>query len=125
VIFTDLPEACMRLRKLGLGQPVVFYDPEEIKSQLLLRKKTSGYTTVRVSNVLCWAIKETWLDIRRSMPLWALQGRCFQTQHELWNAAPIEAYHTCPKLTQKDSSGKNLSRYTTDIDPVLSRIPYL
>ncbi|RMZ91442.1 hypothetical protein DV736_g1343, partial [Chaetothyriales sp. CBS 134916] len=85
-----LIQACMRMRKLGHGQSVVFCVPEEINRKLLSRRKTSEHTAVGVSDVLSWAITETWADIRRSMPLWALQGRRFEFQRGLWADARID-----------------------------------
>ncbi|EXJ80680.1 hypothetical protein A1O3_06964 [Capronia epimyces CBS 606.96] len=85
-----LIQACMRMRKLGHGQSVVFCVSDEIKTQLLSSKKASGDTGISVSDVLCWAITETWSDIGRSMPLWTVQGRRFEHQQELWAEARIE-----------------------------------
>jgi hypothetical protein len=85
-----MPEACMRMRKLGHGQSVVFCIPEEIRRKILSRKRTPDDVGIGVSDVLCWAITETWIDVRRNMPLWALQGRRFENQHELWTAASAD-----------------------------------
>ncbi|KIW67539.1 hypothetical protein PV04_06783 [Phialophora macrospora] len=85
-----LIQACMRMRKLGHGQSVVFCVPEEINRKLLSRQKTSKSTGVGVPDVLCWAITETWVDIRRSVPLWAAQGRRYEHQHGLWADASID-----------------------------------
>ncbi|KAJ9607822.1 hypothetical protein H2200_007901 [Cladophialophora chaetospira] len=86
-----LIQACMRMRKLGHGQSVVFCVPEEITRQLEARKKISDNTSIGVSDVLCWAMNETWIDIRRSMPLWAAQGRRHEHQNGLWTEAHLDA----------------------------------
>jgi hypothetical protein len=78
------------MRKLGQGQSIVFCVPDEIERQFLAQKKASECTNVGVSDVLCWTITETWLDTRRSMPLWAIQGRRFEYQQGLWANARIE-----------------------------------
>lgn len=78
------------MRKLGQGQSVVFCIPKEIERQFLWRKKTPGSTDIGVSDVLCWAITETWVDTRRSMPLWAVQGRRYEHQRQLWADASTE-----------------------------------
>ncbi|KAL4861979.1 hypothetical protein BDV12DRAFT_207643 [Aspergillus spectabilis] len=82
-----LVQACMRMRKLGKGQSVVFYVPQEIRSKILsIMEKPSGYD-IDVSEVLCWAVSETWVDMQRSIPLWAIQGERFERQNSLWNKA--------------------------------------
>lgn len=83
-IFTNLFKACMRMRKLGHGQSVVFCVPEEVERRISSWREISDCKHTGVPEVLCWAITETWADIRRSMPLWAAQGRRFEFQHGLW-----------------------------------------
>ena len=72
------------MRKLGQGQSVVFCVPKEIKRQFLSQERAPTSTEIGVSEVLCWAITETWVDTRRSMSLWAVQGRRFEHQRQLW-----------------------------------------
>jgi hypothetical protein len=76
--------ACMRLRGLGMGQSVMFCIPEEIQSKIhAITGKPRGLG-VDVSDVLLWTMSETSVDIRRSMPLWALQGARFERQRAIW-----------------------------------------
>jgi hypothetical protein len=79
--------ACMRMRRLGQGQSVVFCVPNEIQHKIMKRVAKSDNTNIEVSDVLIWAISETWSDIKRSMPLWATQGFRFVRQDKLWNDA--------------------------------------
>ncbi|KAL2845028.1 hypothetical protein BJY01DRAFT_247849 [Aspergillus pseudoustus] len=79
-----LVQACMRMRKLGNGQSVVFCIPAEIKHRILALSGKKQETEIDVSDVITWAVSETWADIRRSMPLWAVQGTRFERQKELW-----------------------------------------
>ena len=76
--------ACMRMRKLGKGQSVVFCVPEEIKTKILQHTSKRDDATIEVADVLSWAIFETCADLRRSMPLWGAQGRRFEDQKLLW-----------------------------------------
>ncbi|EXJ94346.1 hypothetical protein A1O1_02740 [Capronia coronata CBS 617.96] len=87
-----LIQACMRMRKLGYGQSVVFCVPKEIRRQILTRTTHSENTTtaIGVSDILCWAMMETWLDVLRSIPLWAVQGRRFEQQRPLWAGVGID-----------------------------------
>jgi len=82
-----LVQACMRMRKLGKGQTVVFCIPEEIQTKILDTTSKDGAAAIEVEDVLRWAIAETYADIRRNMPLWAVQGKRFVQQEELWKAA--------------------------------------
>jgi len=73
-----LVQACMRMRKLGKGQSVVFCIPVEIQTKILEHTKKPTSSEIGVLEVLEWAISETWFDMRRSMPLWATQGHRFE-----------------------------------------------
>lgn len=73
------------MRDLGKGQSVVFCIPEEIKVQIFERTRKSDNTSIEVSDVLIWAISETYLEIRRSMALWRAQGLRFERQQEIWS----------------------------------------
>jgi len=86
--------ACMRMRKLGKGQSVVFCIPKEIRFQVMLISGKSRMRDINVSYVLRWAISETWLEIRRAIPLWAVQGQRFECQRECWLSNG-----DCPELT--------------------------
>ena len=86
----DMTIACMRMRKLGKGQSVVFCVPEEIKTKILERTSKRDDATIELADVLSWAISETCIDLRRNMPLWAAQGRRFEEQKLLWAAARSE-----------------------------------
>lgn len=80
-----LVQACMRMRKLGKGQSVVFCITEEIQSKVRERTRKLRSTAIEVSDVLLWAITETWADMRRSIPLWATQGRRYEDHKDCLN----------------------------------------
>ncbi|KAJ5185733.1 hypothetical protein N7472_010573 [Penicillium cf. griseofulvum] len=75
----------MRMRKLGKGQSVVFCIPNEIQFKTLTLTGKQSKSDVTVSDVLCWAVSETWVELRCSMPLWAVQGKRFEQQQEIWD----------------------------------------
>ncbi|KAL2821232.1 hypothetical protein BJX63DRAFT_427905 [Aspergillus granulosus] len=84
-----LVQACMRMRKLGKGQSVVFCAPSEIQDKILSVTGKTNEAHIQVSDVLRWAVSETWLDLRRSIPLWAIQGERFAYQRTIWyDASP-------------------------------------
>ena len=82
-----LVQACMRMRQLGKGQSVIFCIPEEIQTKILGSTSKTHSTEIEVSDVLIWAITETWADMRRSIPLWATQGRRYESHKDYLNGA--------------------------------------
>ncbi|KAK7229455.1 hypothetical protein V2G26_001625 [Clonostachys chloroleuca] len=85
-----LVQVCMRMRKLGHGQSVVFYVPEEIETKVRALRTANSDSSVdepiTVLDVLAWSISETWIDIRRSFPIWATQGKTFARQTDYWES---------------------------------------
>ncbi|KAH7080409.1 hypothetical protein BKA63DRAFT_464782 [Paraphoma chrysanthemicola] len=82
-----LTQACMRMRLLGKGQAITFIVPEEISTKIRERTGKSVGDSIKVSDVLCWSICETWDDLKRSMPLWAVQGHRYETHKHLLHGA--------------------------------------
>lgn len=80
----------MRMRKLGQGQSVVFCVTEEIKMKILELLSKRDNVRIDVADILIWVISETCADLRRSMPLWAAQGRRHEGQKVLWASARSE-----------------------------------
>lgn len=79
-----LVQACMRMRELGRGQSVVFCVPDEIGMKM---RTHAGHSDLTVSDILEWAITETWSDAKRSMPLWTAQGMRHRHHEFLWAQA--------------------------------------
>lgn len=79
----------MRMRKLGIGQSVAFSVPEEIETKIREMTGNLQERPISVPDVLTWAIRGTWVDLRRSMPLWFTQGQTFARQKVLWNRARV------------------------------------
>ncbi|CAO2650553.1 Nn.00g018450.m01.CDS01 [Neocucurbitaria sp. VM-36] len=80
-----LMQACMRMRKLGQGQSVTFIIPEEILTKIRERTRTHQSDDIELVDVLCWSISESWLDLKKSMPLWAVQGARYLAHERLFN----------------------------------------
>ncbi|PGH03629.1 hypothetical protein AJ79_07321 [Helicocarpus griseus UAMH5409] len=55
-----LVQACMRMRKLGKGQSLVFYAPADIQRKIRQCNDKTQSDAIQVSDVLRWAISETW-----------------------------------------------------------------
>lgn len=82
-----LVQACVRMRKLGKGQSVVFFVPSDIEEEirLLCHQENLEPARLTVSDVLSWAITETCRDQRRIVPIWLNQGLRFTKQQPLWS----------------------------------------
>ncbi|KAJ0123975.1 hypothetical protein J7T55_012448 [Diaporthe amygdali] len=52
--------------------------------QACMRMPATRTSDITVADVIFWSISETHLEIRRSMPLWAVQGERFCLQDKLW-----------------------------------------
>lgn len=74
----------MRMRNLGSGQSVVFCVPNDVQQRIRESQKKGKGSVIGVSDVLRWAISETWTNIRRSIPLWAIQGKRYERQRQIW-----------------------------------------
>ncbi|KAM0718943.1 hypothetical protein Q7P37_006015 [Cladosporium fusiforme] len=81
-----LVQACMRMRKLGKGQSVVFCVSPEIQSKIRENKAFKAGSSINTADVLHWSISETHTETSRSMPLWAVQGERFLRQEKIWQS---------------------------------------
>ncbi|KAJ4389003.1 hypothetical protein N0V93_006465 [Gnomoniopsis smithogilvyi] len=92
-----LLQACMRMRKLGEGQSLVFCVPSDIQAKIrdAEAENQNGEQLdneqpdrhIGVSEILQWAMGETCMDLWRNTSLWASQGRRFDKQKALWHEA--------------------------------------
>ncbi|USP74172.1 hypothetical protein yc1106_01446 [Curvularia clavata] len=78
-----LTQAAMRMRKLGHGQAVTFIVPGEIKTKIFERTGKPSDAPIDAYDVLSWAIGETWSELKKSLPLWAVQGERFERHKHL------------------------------------------
>jgi hypothetical protein len=110
-----LTQACMRMRKLGKGQSVVFFVPREIEQKICLLRgqEHSPSANITVSDVLCWAMMETCADLRRAEPLWLSQGIRFAQQQTLWNKLTTQSINRleCAKGFLEDEAQSLERRY--------------
>ncbi|KAF8545391.1 hypothetical protein BDD12DRAFT_919880 [Trichophaea hybrida] len=75
--------ACMRMRQLGDGHSVMFFAPTEVHQKILdisnRRSRNPG-----AIDVVKWAIGETCIAIKNSVPLWASQGLSYHKRQNAW-----------------------------------------
>ncbi|KAF8956269.1 hypothetical protein BDZ97DRAFT_1925661 [Flammula alnicola] len=69
-----LVQGCMRMRKLGQGQSVVFCAPPEVDRSIREAENISSLCPVKVIDVLSWVMSKTCTDIEHHTPHWVQQG---------------------------------------------------
>lgn len=73
---------------LKQGQTVAFFVSHEIQTKIRERTcKLDEEDAIELIDVLCWCITETWIDLKKGMPLWAVQGARFLSQEHLMSGA--------------------------------------
>jgi len=80
------------MRKLGMGQSVVFVVPPEVRQKICMsRSELYSDKEVSTTDILQWSIFQTWAECSNSIRLWAAQGIRFQQQEALWQQAEQRA----------------------------------
>ncbi|QRW06904.1 kinase-like protein [Ceratobasidium sp. AG-Ba] len=69
-----LLQGCMRMRKLGSGQSVMFCAPPEIDDQIRKAAKLTSQNRIDALDVIRWAMLETCKDLEHHISHWAQQG---------------------------------------------------
>ncbi|KAI9803787.1 MAG: hypothetical protein M1825_001667 [Sarcosagium campestre] len=82
-----LVQACMRMRKLGKGQSVMFCGPMEVERKMLELSGKTNADDLGVADVLKWSMSETCVNLKRCIPLWATQGVRHQRHRTYWSEA--------------------------------------
>ncbi|CAG8973653.1 hypothetical protein HYALB_00002219 [Hymenoscyphus albidus] len=82
----QLVQACMRMRKLGKGQSVVFCSSMEVQRKI---RECSGRTEgpIEVIDILQWNMAETCAYTSRTIPLWAMQGMRHQLRRTVCSSS--------------------------------------
>lgn len=68
---------CMRMRKLGHGQSVMFFAPLEVDRQIRTAGRLSESNPIQAVDIIRWAMLETCADLEHHVPHWAEQGISF------------------------------------------------
>jgi hypothetical protein len=77
----------MRMRKLGHGHSVMFLAPLEVDGSIRAVAAKDDHTIpVTTTDILRWAIHETWTDIQERAPYWAQQGISHNSRYEAWTS---------------------------------------
>ena len=76
--------ACMRMRKLGSGQSIVFYINKEIEAKIRNMPHIGENDHIRVIDIVAWSIGETWSEERRAVYAWTTQGARYDRHQNIW-----------------------------------------
>ncbi|KAG2137491.1 hypothetical protein DEU56DRAFT_946063 [Suillus clintonianus] len=79
-----LTQGCMRMRKLGNGQSVMFFAPAEVDRSIRSATQKVDTDGVDVADILHWTMLETCIDIQMRAVHWVQQGSDFNTRHSAW-----------------------------------------
>ncbi|KAF8729261.1 hypothetical protein RHS02_07818, partial [Rhizoctonia solani] len=79
-----LLQGCMRMRKLGHGQSVIFAAPPEIDTQIRNASPDIIQSSSKIDalDVLRWAMLETCKDLQHHVSHWAQQGIEYDRRHQ-------------------------------------------
>ncbi|THU85243.1 hypothetical protein K435DRAFT_764380 [Dendrothele bispora CBS 962.96] len=80
-----LIQGCMRLRKLGQGQSVMFLAPFKVDQRIRQISRMKGDDAITSSHVLRWAYAETAVDIEHHIPDWLKQGSDYLKRKKAWD----------------------------------------
>ncbi|KAK7027537.1 hypothetical protein VNI00_015171 [Paramarasmius palmivorus] len=97
-----LIQGCMRMRKLGFGQSLIFFAPDEIDRSIRKSRPAQSHhgggtravplsRPVHTEDILRWAIYETCRDIIHHLPHWAEQGWDYLRRRQAWDQFMQEA----------------------------------
>ncbi|KAM0310792.1 hypothetical protein ACHAO8_007779 [Botrytis cinerea] len=101
--------ACMRMRKLGKGQSVLFCAPKDIKRKIIHCTNLTQSDQIEVKHVLLWCIRNTLDQVRKSVVPWAIQGKRHYERLEALDANP----GIVPGSVQEDEVQSLEERYGT------------
>ena len=77
------PLGCMRMRKLGHGQSLVFFAPQEV-DRAIRALAGSKLQYVRPLDIVRWVMTETCNYVQHHLSHWAQQGVEYHRRHEAW-----------------------------------------
>ncbi|THU98858.1 hypothetical protein K435DRAFT_659994 [Dendrothele bispora CBS 962.96] len=80
-----LTQGCMRLRKLGQGQSVMFFAPFKVDQKIRQISRMKSGDAITSSHVLRWAYAETAVDIEHHIPHWLKQGSDYLERNKAWD----------------------------------------
>jgi len=75
---------CMRMRKLGRGQSVMFMTQPDIDNAIRKHAQKSSIEEVDSRDVVHWAMLETCAEIRHHIPHWVQQSVDYANLDEGW-----------------------------------------
>ncbi|KAG8964182.1 hypothetical protein FRC03_002126 [Tulasnella sp. 419] len=79
-----LVQGCMRMRKLGYGQSVMFFSPSDIDAKIRESAGLCDNDNVQVKDILLWAMQQSCREVAHWISRWAEQGIDHKRRREAW-----------------------------------------
>lgn len=79
-----LVQGCMRMRKLGYGQSLIFLAPQEVDKNIRSLAGLDSQQKVHSLDIIRWVMVETCDYIQHHLAHWAEQGVEYKKRHEAW-----------------------------------------
>ncbi|KAJ7574854.1 hypothetical protein C8J56DRAFT_1172554 [Mycena floridula] len=106
-----LVQGCMRMRKLGYGQSVMFFAPSDVDMGIRKSSRLTSTGRIGILEIIRWSIANTCTEIQHFVPHWAEQGLDYSRRSK-----PYEKLLHLPKLPEKKKKKKlHLQRFTDEI----------
>jgi hypothetical protein len=83
-VANDEDLGCMRMRKLGHGQSVMFFAPLEVDRKIREVAKKTSFGDIHTVDILRWAMLMTCAEIQHHIPHWAQQGVDYANRSKAW-----------------------------------------
>ena len=74
------------MRKLGLGHSIMFFAPPEVDRRIRSVTNKGSLDLINTTDILYWAIRETWDNIHWWAPHWVQQGIEHASRYTAWSS---------------------------------------
>ena len=85
-MFSNILPGCMRMRKLGHGQSIMFFAPPEVDCSIRHVNDKDDAEDIHVSDILVWAMTETCSEIQHRASQWLRHGVDYKARHSSWSS---------------------------------------
>ncbi|KAG8924836.1 hypothetical protein FRC02_010155 [Tulasnella sp. 418] len=79
-----LVQGCMRMRKLGRGQTVMFVAPPEVDHSIRVAAGVEQNDPITTKDIVLWTMFESCLEVLQRIPQWAQQGMDHRKRESAW-----------------------------------------
>jgi hypothetical protein len=100
----------MRMRMLGYTHSIMFFAPLDVDRHIhsVAGKENDPLDVIDTMDILHWAIRETWVNIRRWAPHWEQQGVDHTSRYAAWTSfrtGQLTSKELSDKCRQREAKG--------------------